>query len=555
MASTYKKTIVLGLDYSQFTGGTAEVSRHMNLLNSEFKRAYEEAKVYGSETDQLRIKHDYLSQKIELQKRKVEEAQKAHDKAILTEKEGSKAVIALSKSLADQETALYKLEGQLKETDKKCDDLKETNESFGDSIRGIADAIGLQTNPMLESLASHFDDTKKEVGEAIVIVGALATAYGSLAIELSKTADNLLTMSSTSGLSTDTLQELQYASEFVDVSIETVNSSMTKMIRTMGEARDGNKDLQKEFARLGVRYKEHNGELRNSEDVFYDLIDALGKIQNETDRDAKAMDIFGRSARELNPLIEAGSGRLRELEAEAHKMGYVLSNETLQEAGALDDAMNRMNRKMETLKLHLGEFLIPLLTDFVDLLSSIPTPVLIGIAVFGTLLLVIGSVSKAVMAYTVASNAAAIANTMMGATGGAATAGMLPLLLILLAIAAAIALIVGGASAVGDAMREVKTSTEDLVNTSKSTVSGTKYYASGTDYTTGEDAWVGEHGPELVRLPRGSKVVPNDIVKNGAGTVNVFYCTIDARNVDDFNKVVKLAKQESQTYRTGRRTL
>lgn len=35
----------------------------MGLLNSEFKRAYEEAKVYGTETDQLRIKHDYLSQK------------------------------------------------------------------------------------------------------------------------------------------------------------------------------------------------------------------------------------------------------------------------------------------------------------------------------------------------------------------------------------------------------------------------------------------------------------------------------------------------------------
>lgn len=552
MAGTYKKTIVLGLDYSQFTGGTAEVSRHMGLLNSEFKRAYEEAKVYGTETDQLRIKHDYLSQKIELQKRKVEEAQKAHDKAILTEKEGSKAVVALSKSLADQETTLYKLEGQLKETDKKCEDLKDTNETFGDSIRNVADAIGLQANPMLESLASRFDDTKKEVGEASVIVGALVTTYGDLAIELSKTADNLLTMSSTTGLSTDTLQELQYASEFVDVSVETVNSSMTKMIRTMGQARDGNKDLQKEFARLGVRYKEHDGELRDSEDVFYDVIDALGKIQNETERDAKAMEIFGRSARDLNPLIEAGSGRLKELAAEAHKMGYVLSNETLQEAGELDDAMQRMNRKMETLKLHLGEFLVPLLTDFVDLLSSIPTPVLIGIAVFGTLVLVIGTVSKAIMAYTTVSQIASIANTMMGATGTAASVGMLPLLLILLAIAAAIALIVGGASAVGDAMREVKTSTEDLIDTSKSTINGTKHYAAGTDYATGEDAWVGEHGPELVRLPRGSRVVPNNVVKNGAGTVNVFYCTIDASNVDDFNKVVKLAQQESQAYRTGR---
>ena len=100
-------------------------------------------------------------------------------------------------------------------------------------------------------------------------------------------------MSSTTGLSTDTLQELQYASEFVDVSVETVNGSMTKMIRTMGQARDGNKDLQKEYARLGVRYKEHDGELRDSEAVFYDVIDALGKIQNETERDAKAMEIFG----------------------------------------------------------------------------------------------------------------------------------------------------------------------------------------------------------------------------------------------------------------------
>ena len=46
--------------------------------------------------------------------------------------------------------------------------------------------------------------------------------------------------------------------------------------------------------------------------------------------------------------------------------------------------------------------------------------------------------------------------------------------------------------------------------------------------------------------------MPSNVAKNGAGTVNVFYCTIDASNVDDFNKVVKLAQQENQAYRTGR---
>ena len=37
------------------------------------------------------------------------------------------------------------------------------------------------------------------------------------------------------------------------------------------------------------------------------VIDALGKVTNETERDALAMQILGKSAQELNPLIEAGS--------------------------------------------------------------------------------------------------------------------------------------------------------------------------------------------------------------------------------------------------------
>ena len=62
MASQYKRSIVLGLDYSEFSGGIAECNRKMGLLEAEFKLAKEQAKNYGTETDQLTIKKEVLSQ-------------------------------------------------------------------------------------------------------------------------------------------------------------------------------------------------------------------------------------------------------------------------------------------------------------------------------------------------------------------------------------------------------------------------------------------------------------------------------------------------------------
>ena len=334
--------------------------------------------------------------------------------------------------------------------------------------------------------------------------------------------------------------------------MDTMNGSMTKLIKNMGSARDGNKELQKEFAQLGVKYKEHNKELRNAEEVFYDTIDALGKISNETERDSKAMDLFGKSAKDLNPLIEAGSKRLRELAGEAHEAGYVLSNETLQSAGALDDEMQQMNRKIEAVKLQLGTYLVPILTTLIDTIGKIPTPVLVGIAVFGTLLAVLGSVAKAATMMAMAQATAAAANMTLGASGQAAVAGMAPLLAILLAIAAVIALIVGGSMAVSKAMNEAKSSANDVINSAQKYQTKPKYNAAGTEYYEGGETWVGEHGPERVVLPRGSQIYSAEESAKSRNIYNVYNVSIPARDVKEWNAVVKIVQQQKIAERTGR---
>lgn len=71
------------------------------------------------------------------------------------------------------------------------------------------------------------------------------------------------------------------------------------------------------------------------------------------------MTIFGRSARDLNPLIKAGSDGLRELTQEAHNVGYVMGEEALDALGAVDDQLQRMNRSGEALKNQIAVGMAP----------------------------------------------------------------------------------------------------------------------------------------------------------------------------------------------------
>ena len=118
----------------------------------------------------------------------------------------------------------------------------------------------------------------------------------------------------------------------------------------MQSAASGTGSAYEAFSALGVSVTDANGHLRRAEDVFYDTIDALGQMTNETERDAYSMDIFGRSAQDLNPLIEAGSNAIEDFAQEAHEMGYVLDGEALTALGDMDDSFERIRLQMEAVR-------------------------------------------------------------------------------------------------------------------------------------------------------------------------------------------------------------
>lgn len=217
-----------------------------------------------------------------------------------------------------------------------------------DALGGVAATVG---GAMAASFAAAVE-AAKEVGKALVDCTMEAAEY----------SDEILTLSSTTGISTETLQQMQYASELLDVSVETMTGSMTKLEKSMDAAKSGTGDAAEAYAALGISVTDAEGNLRDNETVFWEVVDALGQMEEGTERDLLAMDLLGKSAKELNPLLEAGSEGFRTLADEATATGYVMSEDTLASFGAFDDQMQRLQNGADAAKRSLGGVLLPTLT-------------------------------------------------------------------------------------------------------------------------------------------------------------------------------------------------
>ena len=535
------KTITLGLDYSSFTGGTAEVNRAMKQLDAEFNLAKEQAKEYGDETDITRLSMEKLSQQIVLQSKKVEESKKAYEKALESGKASQKQLDNLKLAYTKNETELQKLNNEMSDYEKNLEETEEQQKSFGDEIRGLASSLGLDVSPAIESLASKFDGLSKDVGNAIVGIAGIVTGFAKCTIEASEFADNLVTLSATTSISTDNLQKLQYASNYLDVSVESVNDALKETTNKMKEARNGSDEAQKAFKKLHVEYKDGRGNLMNAEQTFYKLIDALGKIKNETERDALAMTLFSESARNLNPLIEAGSGKLKELGKDAEKFGKVMSEDELDKLVRFNEVYKEWKNSMDALKNSLGLVLLPLLTRLFEVISSIPVPVLKVLVVLASVIASIALVYKAIkgvtdMADTI-SKFTDLTNTKSLKTVGI----ILGVVAALIALAAIIAVITGKSDDLSRTMDNIGNNVGKINGTVENTrnqYSGTQYRAFGDDYTQGGDYIVGENGPELVRIGRGHQIVSNQDLQS-QGNVYIQNVVVQAKDMQEADQATR----------------
>ena len=207
--------------------------------------------------------------------------------------------------------------------------------------RAAASSIG-QLGSKFTAVGEKATEMGRQMRALSAAAAAVSASITALAVKAGQWADELNTLSKIYNVSTRDLQLYAAASELVDVDTKTLLGSMQKMKKTMSNAASGSSSAAKAYGQLGVKVTDSNGKLRDSNAVFNETIKALGEIENKTERDALAMQIFGKSAAQLNPLIE-DSGKTYAAFADAlekHGVKFV-DQDTLNKANEFNDALDR----------------------------------------------------------------------------------------------------------------------------------------------------------------------------------------------------------------------
>ena len=377
----------------EFRGDTTSLGKALSDVNKEIKatesslREVDKALKLDPDNVELLAQREKLlndeiaktEEKLQLQKRAAEEAAVALEKGTITQAEYAK----LTAQLVTTESKLESLKNEANGSADALDNAGKEAEDAGDEAKKAGDKAD-ESGDKWEKLGNTAKVACEVAAAAIAAVTTAAVALGgalvACTVDAAAFADEVLTTSQITGMTTEEVQALQYSAELLDTSLETISGSMARNIRSMQSAADGMGDIADAYDALGIAVTDSAGNLRDSETVYWEAIDALGTIEDRTERDALAMQIFGKSAQELNPLIAAGSEEVARLAEEAENVGYVLDEDTLEAFGEFDDELQRVKAGTKAAKNALGTVLLPVLTslatDGVGLLSDFTNGIL-----------------------------------------------------------------------------------------------------------------------------------------------------------------------------------
>jgi chromosome segregation ATPase len=567
----------------------AEINNGTKVLNSEMRKLTAEYDGNNDSIEFLTQKYDILERQMLSQKDKVEALKKAVADSAEAYGEADSRTQNWIIQLNNAEAALANTYGEMGRTqtaienmDKSLDEVSgstgsaaEGVTSLGDVLDTVADKLGVKLPDGISKFTGGLGKIPASTAAAAAGIAAVVAAGIKLERKLmdvtkesAAAAKELEALSLQSGVSAQDLQAFQYAEDFLDVSTDTLTDSLKDLTTKMSDAKDGNEDVIAMFDQLGVSVTDAGGNLRDSYDVFLDVIDGLGEMSNQAERDALAMGLINESAQKLNPLIEQGSGSLKKYAAEAENVGYILSNDQLKALTAVDEAQNRLLKSQEAVSKQISAEYAPYMSDALnetrELIENVGKALIDSGAVdaFGSIL--DSAVSLLEPLGDLTSDILPPLGTLLQGIAGtlAWAADTINLIVGLLTlngdrISTALGLNPNKASNIQKALYGADYKTESYYDSTGNYYDPTtgqwtgNYFhnAGGNDNFPGGRTRVGENGPETVYLPQGTVIANAQETRADGGydaPVNVY---IEARTIQEFNDIIEIVRDAQRVRR------
>lgn len=349
-------TIEFNGDTTKLDKALRQVRNSTKDIDRELKDVNKALKFSPTSVDLWRQKQDLLKQKI------------SQTEANLKELKNTQA--QLDAQGVDKNSEAYRrVQREIIEAESKL-------KTFNAQLRQVGNVKLRAVSEQFKQAGSALENAGNKMRGVSMAAAAVVAALGALTYKAGQTADELNTLSKIYGISTKDLQMYGAVAEMVDVDVDTIAKSHVKLEKTMYGAANGSKANAAAFEKLGIDIYDANGNLRDSDEVWNDVIKSLGTMENETERDALAMQLMGKSASELNPLIEDGGEAYERFASTMEKYDlHLIDQETLDEANKFNDALDTMKAlgavAFNEIGMQMAATLAPVMEKVIDLVGRL----------------------------------------------------------------------------------------------------------------------------------------------------------------------------------------
>lgn len=317
---------------AQFKQAMTQAKQATKTLDAQLALTEKQFKATGDSESYMTEKSELLKAKLEQQKTVLDNAEKA------LKEMAEKGIDKSSKAYQDMYRQMIQTKGEMLDTenaingiaDAGADAATEVN-SMNDQLEGIGKGVSFQNvTSGLESITKGLEEAAKKaykVGSAIVkeVLG------------VGTWADDINTRAKVLGVSPEKLQAMEKTARLIDTDAETIIKAQQKLEKNLGNK---NKGATTALEALGISTK------GNPEDIFWKAGEALMKLGDETEQEAKANAIFGKSWHELIPLFDTGREEYDKMNASWN----VMSEEQLNQLNEMDDEYQKLQIAVEDLK-------------------------------------------------------------------------------------------------------------------------------------------------------------------------------------------------------------
>lgn len=335
-------TIEIGGETTKLQASLKGVNSTINSTKSQLRDVEKLLKLDPTNTELLRQKQKLLADQVKATSEKLEALKQAQAQM------DASGVDKSSQEYMALQREIIATERELKNAEKAASEFNVTLAKVSATATKVS-----------EGAAKAAEKTR---GLSTAAAGAL-TGLAGIAYKAATNADDLNTLAKQTGFTTDELQKFQYAADRIDVSMETITGASQKMVNTL-------RTSEKTFADLGIATREVDGSFRSTKDIFYDTIQYLSTISNETERDTIAMSIFGKSANELAGIIDDGGQALQEFGLEAQNAGLILDQETLDGLNAVNDQIDKLKAQGMATIAKTGATALEALTPLIEKVAA-----------------------------------------------------------------------------------------------------------------------------------------------------------------------------------------